>query len=78
MKPAMAKRELVQTFEVVFEPDEGGYHVYVPALKGCHSWGATREEARERIREAIELWLESARDSGIPVPDRETIEVTTE
>lgn len=58
----MAKREVVQRFEVIFEPEEeGGYHVYVPALKGCHSQGATREEARENIIEAIELWLESAR-----------------
>jgi len=75
----MAKRELVQTFEAVFETDEdGGFHVYVPALKGCHSWGATREEAREHIREAIELWLESAKELGIPIPDRETVEVATE
>jgi predicted RNase H-like HicB family nuclease len=61
----MAKRELVERFEVVFEPDEEGFHVYVPALKGCHSWGATRDEARETIREAIGLWLETAEDEGI-------------
>ncbi len=75
----MAKREVVQTFEAVFEPDEdGGTHVYVPALKGCHSWGDTREEARAHIVEAIELWLESAREKGIPIPDRETVEVSAE
>ena len=75
----MAKREVVQRFEVVFEPDEdGGFHVYVPALKGCHSWGATRGEARAHIVEAIELWLESAREKGIPIPDRETVEVSAE
>jgi len=74
----MAKRELVQRFEVVFEPDEdGGVHVSVPALKGCHSWGATRDEARGHIREAIELWLETAREQGIPIPDRETVEVSS-
>lgn len=71
-------RELVQRFEVVYEPDEDGLHVSVPALKGCHSWGATRDEAREAIREAIALWLESARANGIPVPDRETVEVAAE
>ena len=65
----MAKREIVQTFEAVFEADEdGGFHVYVPALKGCHSWGATRAEARRRIKEAIELWLESAKELGV-LPD---------
>ena len=75
----MTKREFVQTFEAVFETDEdGGIHVYVPALKGCHSWGATRAEAREHIKEAIELWLESAKELGISVPDRETVEVATE
>ncbi len=71
----MAKRELIERFEVVFEPDEDGYHVSVPALKGCHSWGATRDEAREMIREAIGLWLETAEEEGIPIPDREVVEV---
>ncbi len=75
----MPRRELVQRFEAVFEPDEdGGFHVYVPALKGCHSWGATREEARQQIKDAIELWLETAREHGIAVPDRETVEVSSE
>lgn len=65
-------------FEVVYEPDEDGLHVYVPALKGCHSWGATRDEARENVREAISLWLEGARANGIAIPDRETVEVAAE
>ncbi len=46
------------------EPD-GGYHAYCPALKGCHSWGATRAEARQHIKEAIELWLDSAKELGV-------------
>ncbi len=71
----MSKREVIERFEVVFEPDEDGYHVSVPALKGCHSWGATREEARTMIREAIGLWLETAEEEGIPIPDREVVEV---
>jgi predicted RNase H-like HicB family nuclease len=68
-------RELVQRFEVVYEADEGGLHVFVPALKGCHSWGATRDEARENIREAISLWLESARANNLPIPDRELVDI---
>ena len=69
MGSAMARRELVQRFEVVFEPDEdGGFHVYVPALKDCHSWGATREAARQHVKEAIKLWLDAAPEQRIPVP----------
>jgi predicted RNase H-like HicB family nuclease len=44
-------------------------------LKGCHSCGATKKEALEAIKEAIELWLESARELGIKIPEREVISV---
>jgi predicted RNase H-like HicB family nuclease len=70
------QKGIVQNFEVVLESEEeGGYHVYCPLLKGCHSYGATKQEALEKIREAIELWLESARQLGIKIPEREVISV---
>jgi len=48
------QKGIVQNFEVILEPEEeGGYHVYCPLLKGCHSYGATKEEALKRIKEAI-------------------------
>ena len=55
-------------FTVVIEPDEEGYHAFVPALPGCHSLGATIDEARENIAEAIELHIESMLEDGEPVP----------
>ena len=36
---------------------EGYYNAMVPALPGCFSYGASREEALQNIREAIELYL---------------------
>lgn len=46
-------------FDVVIEQDEtGAYIADVPVLPGCHSWGATKEEALENAKEAIELYLE--------------------
>lgn len=72
----MAKKTTIQSFEVVLEPEEeGGYHVFTPALKGCHSYGVTREEALENIAEAITLWLESAKELGIPIPERDRVTV---
>lgn len=41
---------------VLIESDEG-YAVSCPELKGCHSEGATVEEALENIKEAIRDWL---------------------
>ena len=72
----MTQRQVVQDFEVILEPeDEGGYHIYCPVLKGCHSYGDTREEALKNIREAIALWLESAQELDIRIPEREIVSI---
>ena len=47
------------TYRIILEPDEGGYHAYVPALPGCHTWGKTIAEAREMVRDAIDVYLRS-------------------
>lgn len=47
-------------FKVIIEQDEGGLYVAsVPELEGCYTQGKTLEEVRKRIREAIELVLDS-------------------
>ncbi|HXD01673.1 MAG TPA: type II toxin-antitoxin system HicB family antitoxin [Hyphomicrobiaceae bacterium] len=53
---------------VLGDEAEGGYSVSVPALPGCHSQGDTRDEALANIREAIELYVETLREAGEPVP----------
>jgi predicted RNase H-like HicB family nuclease len=47
------------TFRVILEhdPETDDYSAVCPELPGCASAGATEEEARENIREAIELYL---------------------
>jgi predicted RNase H-like HicB family nuclease len=55
-------------FTVVIEPDEDGFHAFVPALPGCHSFGSTIDEARVNIVEAMELHVESMREDGETVP----------
>lgn len=62
-------------FKVVIEPEEeGGYHVYCPSLKGCHSCGITIEEALENIKEAIALYLEPD-EIDLDSPDKQIYEV---
>ena len=56
-------------FRIVIEPDEDGVFVAtVPSLPGCISQGATRAEALQNIREAIEGYVESLRERGEPIP----------
>jgi predicted RNase H-like HicB family nuclease len=50
---------MMTTYRVILIESEEGFAVSCPALKGCHSQGATREEALENIKIAIREWLES-------------------
>ena len=58
-------------YTVVLEEGESGYWVAsVPALHGGHTQGTTREQALERLHEAIDLCLEddASRGSGHDPP----------
>ena len=49
-------------FTAVFkEAPEGGYVAYAEELPGANSQGETLDEARDNLREAVELVLESNR-----------------
>lgn len=48
-------------FDVVIERDADGYFVgSVPACPGCHTQAKSLDALVERMREAIELWLEES------------------
>lgn len=56
----MAKTFKELQFKVLIEQDEDGIYVAsVPELRGCYTQGKTLEEARKRVKEVIELVLES-------------------
>ncbi len=44
-------------YKVVLESSQEGIAVSVPGLPGCHSQGATEEEALENITNAISEYL---------------------
>jgi predicted RNase H-like HicB family nuclease len=41
----------------------------VPQLEVCAAHGNTAEEALANVAEATELWIESARIEGTPIPE---------
>jgi predicted RNase H-like HicB family nuclease len=49
-------------YKVRLVGSEEGFAVSCPALRGCHSQGATKEEALENIRDAIREWLAAEED----------------
>ncbi|MCI2429730.1 type II toxin-antitoxin system HicB family antitoxin [Candidatus Acetothermia bacterium] len=74
MKVAMKRANVLKKpkrsyiFRVVIEPDEDVYHAYCPALKGCHSWGYTYEEALQNIQEAVQCHVETLLQTGDLIP----------
>ena len=51
-------------YRIVLIESEEGFAASCPALRGCHSQGATREEALENIKTAIREWLDAEADEA--------------
>jgi predicted RNase H-like HicB family nuclease len=70
--PAQRADSSRHRFTVIFEKEnEGGYHVFCPALPGCHTQSETVEEGIVNIREAIQLYVRSLIEDGLPVPEED-------
>lgn len=58
-------KEKKMSFRIILRPEpEGGYTVIVPSLPGCITYGADVKEAQKMGREAIKVYLQSARKHG--------------
>ncbi|HYN87681.1 MAG TPA: type II toxin-antitoxin system HicB family antitoxin [Ardenticatenaceae bacterium] len=53
---------MVNTFTAVFEHDGDWWIGYVEELPGANTQGATLEEARENLQEAVRLIIETNRE----------------
>jgi len=58
-------------YEIIlyWDKGEGFFVAEVPELAGCHGHGPTRADAVESAEEAIALWIETAKEDGVPVPE---------
>jgi antitoxin HicB len=62
----------INGYAIIVEPlpteDGGGFVATVPDLPGCMSDGETPQEALANVQDAIEVWIEAAKDLGHTVP----------
>ncbi len=58
-------------YEVIiyWSNEDGVFVAEVPELLGCTAHGDTQQAALEQIGQAIDLWLETAREFGDPIPE---------
>lgn len=64
----------VYPVEVEAEQD-GRYHAWCPALKGCHTWGKTQQEAVRFIGEAVHAYIQDLLKAGEGLPEEGGVEV---
>ena len=53
---------------IQWDEDDKIFVVEVPELPGCMTHGKTYEEAVQQGKEAIEGWLDVAKELGWPIP----------
>jgi antitoxin HicB len=50
------------------EEEDGRWSAYIPALSGCASWGYSKQEALDNIKDAAEIYIEDMIDAGEGIP----------
>jgi predicted RNase H-like HicB family nuclease len=68
---------MTMQYRVVLKKSDEGYAVWVPALPGCASQGASEKEAVENISSAISEYLAVARKIGRRHKKSRIVEITT-
>ena len=61
---AMRKYQVV----IHWSCEDDAFVAVVPELPGCSAHGDTQQAALSSVMEAIDLWLDTAREFGDPIP----------
>ena len=61
----MYKYEII----IYWDSEDSVYIADVPELPGCSAHGNTYDDALKNAKEAIQLWINTAKEFGDPVPE---------
>jgi predicted RNase H-like HicB family nuclease len=56
------------------QEEDGRWSAWIDALPGCATWGYSREEALEALKEAAQAYLEVMVEKGQQIPETETVQ----
>jgi len=54
---------------IYWSEEDGVFIAEVPELPGCMAHGSTPDEALANVKDAIELWISTAKEFGDPIPE---------
>jgi predicted RNase H-like HicB family nuclease len=57
-------------YEIIlyWSEEDGVFVAEVPELPGCMAHGPTQEAALASVKEAMQLWIDTAKEFGDPIP----------
>jgi len=57
-------------YEIIihWSEEDNAFIAEVPELKGCMAHGASFDDALKNVKEAISLWIDTAKEFGDPIP----------
>lgn len=58
----------MKIIQIIIERSKTGYSAYIPELQGCVSTGASVQEVKKSIAEAISFHLEGMKQDGLVLP----------
>ena len=62
----------ILNYRVILKQEQDrGYTAVVPSLPGCITYGENLEQTMTLVKEAIELYIESLKAHGEPIPNEE-------
>ena len=61
----MYKYEII----IYWSSEDEAFVAEVPELPGCMAHGSTQEDALKNAKEAIQLWIDTAKEFGDPIPE---------
>lgn len=54
---------------IYWSVEDDAFVAEVPELPGCMAHGTTQEEALGNAKQAIQLWIDTAKEFGDPIPE---------
>ena len=65
------KRDIFYRYEIIiyWSNEDEAFVAEVPELPGCMAHGDSPEDALRNAKEAIQLWIDTAKEFGDPIPE---------
>ena len=63
----------MRRFLIVVEKSGANFSAYSPDLPGCVATGATPEETKASMRDAIDMHVQGLREDHLPIPEPSAI-----